>query len=215
MNLFIQTIVVGEMLTNCYIVASREWGGECVVVDPGAHPAKILQVLKEKNYSPRYIINTHGHIDHTGANASILEATSAKLLIHHEDVPLLQDPNLNLSALFGIDKTSPPPDQFLSDGDEILCGELEFEVLHTPGHTPGGICLFDKGGVLLSGDSLFLSSIGRTDLPKGSYNTLIQSIKERLMILPDETVIYPGHGPSSTIGWERRRNPFLRDDYEN
>jgi glyoxylase-like metal-dependent hydrolase (beta-lactamase superfamily II) len=210
--MFIQTIVVGEILTNCYIIASRDVGGECVVVDPGAYPKGILQILREKNYTLRYIINTHAHIDHTGANRSILEATSAKLLIHHEDAPLLQDPNLNLSNLLGIEGTSPPPDKLLYDGDKILCGELELQVLHTPGHTPGGICLLHKDGALLSGDSLFLSSVGRTDLPKSSQKTLIQSIKERLMTLPDETIIYPGHGPSSTIGWERKRNPFLKNE---
>jgi glyoxylase-like metal-dependent hydrolase (beta-lactamase superfamily II) len=156
------------------------------------------------------VLNTHAHFDHTDANGAILEATGAKLAIHPRDLPILKASGG--AALFGVAaNTSPSPNLELHDGDKLDVGNLCFEVLHTPGHTPGHVCFYERDeGVLFDGDVLFRRGIGRTDLPLGDYEQLFDSIKRVLFALPDETVVYSGHGPATTIGEEKRLNPWLR-----
>ncbi|MBI4727031.1 MBL fold metallo-hydrolase [candidate division TA06 bacterium] len=207
-----QTVVAkGLVETNCYIAACPETQ-ETAVIDPGAFSQKevqtILDIIKQHDLSVKYIINTHGHIDHIAGNRALLKETGAKLCIHAHDSEMLASARHNGSEMFGMSLVSPPPDRLLTDGDVIMLGRLEIKVLHTPGHTPGGICLlFD--GTLFSGDTLFAGSVGRTDLPGGSETEIIRSIKERLMALPNATSVRPGHGPRTTIGKEREENPFL------
>ena len=158
-----------------------------------------------------YIINTHGHIDHIGANRAIKDATGAKVLIHKNDAKMLTNAVSNFSFMMGRQVTSPPAEQFIDEGDIIKIGNtVELKVIHTPGHSPGGICLMTDN-IIFSGDTLFYGSIGRTDFPGGSYRDLISNIKNKLLCYDDDVVVYPGHGPATTIGFERKRNPFLRD----
>jgi glyoxylase-like metal-dependent hydrolase (beta-lactamase superfamily II) len=158
----------------------------------------------------KYIINTHGHIDHIACNNLLKAKTKALLLIHRLDADMLVDANKNFSSFMGKVICSPPADKLLEEGDEISLGTLNLIVIHTPGHTPGGISLVSNN-MVFSGDTLFAGGIGRTDLPGGSYPDLIKSIKEKLLILGDDKTIYPGHGPDSTIGEERRTNPYLKN----
>ncbi|NLW45562.1 MAG: MBL fold metallo-hydrolase [Syntrophomonadaceae bacterium] len=198
----------GGMGANCYIIGCEETR-EGAVIDPGAGAEAILRIIREENLKIKYIINTHGHIDHIGANARIKEATGADILIHEADAKMLTSAAANFSMLMGRRITSPPASRLLKDGDIIKIGTtIELEVIHTPGHTPGGICL-KTGNILFSGDTLFAGSIGRTDFPGGSYKTLINSIKEKLMCLDDDVIVYPGHMQPTTIGFERKHNPFL------
>ncbi|UCE28298.1 MAG: MBL fold metallo-hydrolase [Candidatus Coatesbacteria bacterium] len=192
-------LIVGPISTNCYVVRV---GDEVMVVDPGGDAGRIIGELD--GAVPLYIINTHGHPDHVGANKTLAEVTGAPVLMHEDDVKLLGG-----TGIFGgiFDKPS-EPDRFLENGDELELGDITFKVLHTPGHTPGGICLYTPGAVFV-GDTLFAGSVGRTDLGGGDYNTLIDSIKNKLLSLPPDTKVLPGHGPESTIALERATNPFL------
>lgn len=204
--MLLEHLVVGELGANCYLLAGEE-RKEAVVIDPGGDMDLILDTIRKHGLKPIYIINTHGHADHTSANSSLAKETKARILIHREDARMLSDPAANLSSWFNEEIIS-SADELLEDGQLIEVGDLEIEVIHTPGHTPGGVCLKVKDRVF-TGDTLFASGIGRTDLPSGDYKTLLTSIRQRLLSLPDETVIYPGHGEFSTIGRERRENPFL------
>ncbi len=210
-NIYQTVVAKGLVETNCYIAACPETK-EAAVIDPGAFSPKevqtILDIIKQHGLSVKYIINTHGHIDHIAGNRALLKETGAKLCIHADDADMLTSARQNGSEMFGMDIVSPPPDRLLSDGDVIMLGRLEMKVLHTPGHTPGGIGLL-VDGTLFSGDTLFAGSVGRTDLPGGSETEIIRSIKEKLMVLPDDTSVRPGHGPRTTIGAEREENPFL------
>jgi len=200
--------MVGDMLANCYIIADEE-AKEAAIIDPSAEGVEILKVIKENNLRVIYIINTHGHIDHIGANAEIKEATGAKILIHEDDRNLLSSPVKNLAIFLGRMTKSPPADRLLKGGEIISLGKLKLKVIHTPGHTRGSICLLvDKK--LFTGDTLLRNSIGRTDLPGASEKILVQRIKEELLPLGDEVKIYPGHKEETTIGQERRNNPFLQ-----
>ncbi len=199
----IYTLVVGELRVNCYIIA-QENAKECVIIDPGEDGERILQFLRQKELNPVYIINTHGHIDHIGANSFIARQTEAKILIHENDARMLHDPISNLSSFLGNHKTTPQADRVLKDGDMLEVSGMTIEILHTPGHTRGGICL-KIDNCVFTGDTLFCMGIGRTDFPDGSYKTLMKSINKKLMVLDDKTIIYPGHGESSTIGKERMR----------
>jgi len=202
----LQRLVVGPFESNCYIVGS-ESTKEGMIVDPGAEADNIIRVVKELGLDIKHIVITHGHIDHIDALKKVKEATGAEVAIHADDAGLLQ--NQPLSLLFGSSpQPSSPPDRLLGEGDSIVFGDMCFEVLHTPGHSPGCICLLGHG-VLFSGDTLFNYGIGRYDLPGGSYDQLMNSIHTRLMVLPDDTVVYPGHGPDTTIITERQSNPFL------
>lgn len=199
---------VGQLGTNCYIVYCEQTL-EAAVIDPGDNSEEILAEIKKANLKVKVIINTHGHADHIGANDAVQQATGAKVLIHHEDAAMLTSAQLNLSMYVGGGMVCQPPDQLLQDGDLITVGNIEFKTLHTPGHTPGGICLLaDK--VLIAGDTLFAESIGRTDFPGGSYSQLINGIKNKLMNLEDDVRVLPGHGPETSIGWERSHNPFIQ-----
>ena len=212
---------VGPIGANCCIAGCDETK-EAVVVDPGAEGSKIVSALSRLGVSVAYIINTHGHLDHIGANGELKAATGARLLIHRLDAAMLTSAEANLSAFAGQRVTSPAADAFLEDGQVLKVGKLELRVIHTPGHTPGGICLLvtepdgrgaEAVGVsakrLLTGDTLFAGSVGRTDFPGGSFETLIRCIKEKIMPFGDDVEVYPGHGPSTTIGEEREGNPFL------
>ncbi|MCG0277523.1 MAG: MBL fold metallo-hydrolase [Thermanaeromonas sp.] len=205
--MILETLVVGPLATNCYLIACPQTK-EGAVIDPGAEGQRILALAAQVGVKIRYIINTHGHIDHCGANGEIKEATGAEILIHRADAPYLTDASKNLLIFTGGQGGSPPADRTLEEGDIVHVGKISLEVIHTPGHTPGGICL--KGeGVVFTGDTLFAGSIGRTDFPGGSFKQLIDSVKEKLFCLPEDLVIYPGHGPSSTIGAEKTDNPFF------
>jgi glyoxylase-like metal-dependent hydrolase (beta-lactamase superfamily II) len=196
------------MEENCYIIGCDETR-QVAVIDPGGDAPQLLKEIAANNWQVQYIINTHGHFDHTGGNAEIKRATGAPVLIHSADAEQLTDPASSLAMMVGNAGENMPADQLLQDGDRIKIGHtVELEVLHTPGHTLGGICL-KTGNIIFVGDTLFRDSIGRTDFPGGSYRQLIQSIRERLLPLPDDTIAYPGHGPATTIGYERLHNPFL------
>lgn len=205
--MILKVLEVGAFAANCYLAACPDTK-EGVIIDPGAEGEEILRLVKNEGINIKYIINTHGHVDHVGANGDVKEATKAPLLIHVEDGDMCRKPHASLSIFAGKMKLA-APDRLLEDGDILEVGTLTFQVIHTPGHTRGGICL-KTGDSLFSGDTLFAGSIGRTDLPGGSYRQIIASIKEKILPFPDETRVYPGHGPATTVGEERHSNPFLQ-----
>ena len=207
--MILKTLVVGPFGSNCYIVGS-ETGKHGLIIDPGAEAKQILRTVNEFGLTISLILVTHAHIDHIGALAAVKEATEAKIAIHEAEAAAgLGMFSRMLSSMTGGSFNQPPkPDRLLKDGDTIDVDDLSFTVLHTPGHSPGGISLYGHG-ILFSGDTLFNYGIGRTDLPGGSYEQIMDSIKNKLIILPDKTVVYPGHGPATTIGEEKRGNPFL------
>jgi len=205
--MILETICVGQMQVNCYIVAPGE-NSSAIIIDPGSEARKIKRVLDKHRLRPALIINTHGHYDHIGSDNDF----DAPIYIHEQDLALLKDPQLNLSGLFALPYSVKSEIRILEDNQNIELQDLQLKVLHMPGHTPGGIALqmikpTDK--IVFTGDSLFCQGIGRSDLAGGDESLLIKSIKEKLLILTDDTVIYPGHGPSSTIGEEKKHNPFL------
>ena len=206
-KLTIRSFAVMPFDENCYVVSDET--GEGVVIDPGGMASAILAYIREAQLSIKAVLDTHGHCDHIGANDEIRDATGAPLYIHKADAPMLSDMRLNLSAFMGFKALSRPAEHLLSEGDKISFGQSELEVLHTPGHTIGGVC-FLGDGVAFTGDTLFAGSIGRSDFPGGSEVELIGNIKKKLLALPDETKVYSGHGPSSEIGWERQCNPSLQ-----
>jgi len=204
---------VGMLACNCSILGD-EATGEAVVIDPGDDIERVQEILQRHHLRVRYILATHAHIDHVGGIEKLKHATGAAVLMHREDLPLYQ--NLAMQAEWlGV---RPPGvvevDQFLKEGDALRCGALALEVLHTPGHSPGSLSLHLPGESprLFSGDTLFQGSIGRTDLWGGSFEEILRSIHNRLLIFPDETPVFPGHGPQTTIGAEREYNPFLQGE---
>lgn len=199
---------LGSLGTNCYLVYCEKTL-EAAVIDPGGDPEEVLAVIAREGLTLKYIINTHGHADHIAGNEKLKKATGALILIHADDAKMLTNARHNLSMYIGGNIEFDPADHLLKDGDTISFGNLDLEVRHTPGHTPGGISLL-VGEVLFSGDTLFYESIGRTDFPGGSYSILITCIQEKLLPLPDNTKVLPGHGPATTIGWERKMNPFIQ-----
>lgn len=206
--MIIKTLAVGPIMANCFIVGCEKTK-LAAVIDPGDEADKILMALAESQLTVKYIINTHGHFDHVGANKRMKEATGADILIHKNDAVMLEQIS-SASMAFGLKvEDSPPADRTLEEGDQINFGDITLHVIHTPGHSPGGIAL-SYDGVVFVGDSLFYGSIGRTDFPGGDYDTLISSIKNKLFPLGDDVVVYTGHGPSTTIGQEKQINPFLR-----
>jgi glyoxylase-like metal-dependent hydrolase (beta-lactamase superfamily II) len=197
----IKQIVVGSLETNCYIFADLDTS-DAVLIDPGSNgEERIRSELGNHGLKLKCIINTHGHGDHISSNRRF----EAPIYIHRLDADFLENSELNLSATFGLTIKSPPASRLLEEGDIIKIGNLELKVIHTPGHTPGSICLLTNGAVF-TGDTLFMGGVGRTDFPYGSEEQLINSTKQKLLILEDETVIYPGHGPMSTIGKEKNEN---------
>lgn len=203
----IHTFTIGPLETNAYLVVD-EGSRQTLLIDPGLESEGIYDVILEERLDLRAIVNTHGHFDHVCGNAFFKAKTGKPVLIHRDDVTMMSQA-AGQALAFGFQvSTSPPPDRLLAEGDEVEIGESRFQVLHTPGHTPGGICLYEEG-VVFVGDTLFAGSIGRTDMPGGSYELLLNSIRSKLLSLPDETAVYPGHGPATTIGAERAHNPFL------
>lgn len=203
----IESIVTPGMGVNCYLV-SCDKTGKAIVVDPGAGSNMISKWLKEKNKDVEYIVLTHGHWDHLGAVEDLRRELGVKVAIHKDDAAMLTDPKLNLSYYSGRNMALSPAEILLEDNQVLKIGEMEVKVLHTPGHTPGGICLLTKDG-LISGDTLFSTSIGRTDFPNGDLNLLLKNIREKLMVLDDNLPVYPGHEEFTSIGRERKYNPFL------
>ena len=202
-------LIVGPLQVNCFIVADEKTR-EAVVIDPGDDAADILKLINENELKVKYLVNTHGHFDHIGANKAVKEATGAEILIHEADAPLMASAAMQSSAFGMHSVSSPPADRFVKDGEVITAGEIALKVVHMPGHSQGGICLLGQG-VAFTGDSLFAGSIGRTDFPGGDLKALLRSIRKNLLTLPDDTKVFSGHGPASTIGDERNENPFLND----
>ncbi|MDI6827389.1 MAG: MBL fold metallo-hydrolase [Armatimonadota bacterium] len=207
-RLQIRKFVLGLFETNCYLV-SDELSKQAIIIDPAEESQQVLETIRKDCLSIIGIINTHSHGDHIGGNSSMKSEFDCPIMIHEADAPALTDAYKNLSAFIGLDNiVSPPADRLLKDGDEIEIGRSSFKIIHTPGHSPGGICLFSEG-ILFSGDTLFAGSIGRCDFPGCSFEQLMASIHERLLILDDSTIVYPGHGPATTIGKERANNPWI------
>jgi hydroxyacylglutathione hydrolase len=199
---------VGPVGANCYIVGGGDTQ-DVFVIDPGDEADRILETLTRLNVRPIAIVNTHGHFDHLQAVDAVRRATGAPFWIHEAERETLDQGPARAKMLFGIDlPPSPTPDRWLTEGDRLAVGNLTLTVRHTPGHSPGGVCLVGDG-VAFVGDTLFAGSIGRTDLPGADLATLLASIARVLLPLPDETACYPGHGPETTIGDEKRTNPFL------
>lgn len=203
----IHKLTLGYFAVNNYLIHSEN-SNKAILIDACEDYQSILRMIEEKNLELVYLINTHGHADHMAGNRAILEATDAKLLAHSKAVPLLRDPKLNLSVMIS-PITSPEPDQLLEEGDTVSLDDIKLDVLFTPGHAPGHISLVGDG-LAFSGDVIFRGSIGRTDFPGCSYQDLERSILEKIYTLPDDTVLYNGHGPETTVGHEKATNPFVR-----
>lgn len=208
----IDCLVLGAFETNCYVLRSSETADKCLIIDAGLNAAGLIEFLNTKNLNPAAVILTHGHADHTvGLEKLRKEYPEIKVYIHELDANMLTETENNLSELAGIEFTTEPADVILDEGDIIEQAGIKLKVLHTPGHTPGGICLYcEDERTIFVGDTLFADSIGRCDFPGGSFNQLIKSIKEKLSGLPDQTAVYPGHGSQTTIAREKKFNPFLQ-----
>lgn len=204
----IEARAMGAIGANCYIVSCPETK-KAAVIDPGADAKSLHRWILEKGYQVEYILLTHGHFDHIGAVDELRKLFQAKVGIHEGDAAMLTDGQENLSGYVGRAIDTKPADFLLKDGQVLTVGNERITVLETPGHTLGGVCFLTSEG-LLSGDTLFEGSIGRTDFPGGSYEQLLDGIKKKLLVLPEETRVYPGHGSETTIGREKRENPFLR-----
>jgi hydroxyacylglutathione hydrolase len=212
--MILQKLVVTELETNCYVL-SRDGKG-AMIVDPGGEPERIVAWLNDNKLVPEWIVCTHGHADHLGANKFLKDTfPHLRIAIGVLDAPCLVSAIKNMSVLMGYWVKSPAADLKLNDGDRFTFQDLEFEVILVPGHTPGGICLFTRWpgnedeSVLFSGDVLFSGAIGRSDIPGGNAAVLVKTIRERLLTLPGQTVVYPGHGRATTIDIETKRNPWV------
>jgi len=209
----IKKLVVGPLQANCYLLSDAATR-ETAIIDPGGDARQIIGCIEGGGLKPVVIINTHAHPDHVAANAEIKKRYKIPLLLHEDDAPVLAQSGM-LSKLIGLFlEPSPPPDRLLHGGDEIKIGKLTLKVIHTPGHSAGSICLWHEGKgdetpLLFSGDTVFEDSVGRTDLPGGSYQALMDSIRTKIMPLPDRARILPGHGPETTLRREKRCNPFF------
>ncbi|MDM8541120.1 MBL fold metallo-hydrolase [Desulfococcaceae bacterium HSG9] len=206
--MIIKQLAVGPIQANCFILGCEKTK-EAAVIDPGDEADRILLTLAESKLKVKYLINTHGHFDHVGANKRLKEVTGADLMIHKEDVPMLEQLAATASSFGLSSENSPGPDKLLKDGETIIFGEITLQVIHTPGHSLGGVSLYTDGALFV-GDTLFAGSIGRTDLPGGDYGVLIASIQNKLFSLGDDITVYTGHGPETTIGHEKRTNPFAK-----
>jgi glyoxylase-like metal-dependent hydrolase (beta-lactamase superfamily II) len=208
-----ETLTVGGLETNCYLLADEPPGA--LVIDPGGGASVIISRLESEGLEPVLIVNTHGHADHIAANAALRKRyPDAKIAVGRLDAKALTSILRNMSVFVARPVRSPRADRLLDDGDVVEFARWRFRVLHTPGHTPGGVCLFtedlDGRPALFAGDTLFSGGVGRCDIPGGNWDSLVESIRHRIFTLPDETVVYPGHGPSTTVAEEKRSNPFVK-----
>ncbi|MFZ0391017.1 MAG: MBL fold metallo-hydrolase [Calditrichia bacterium] len=201
------SFTVGSFAVNNYLLFSPE-SRQAILIDAGEDVSEILDKISQLNLTLLYLINTHGHADHIAGNRKIVSETGARILIHELDAPFLSDPALNLSAYFSAPLQSPAAARYLKHGEDIHLNGEALQVRHTPGHTPGHISLI-TGDCAFVGDLIFQSSIGRTDFPFASAQKLVSSIRSEIYSLPDETLLYPGHGPVTTVGQEKRSNPFV------
>jgi len=207
-NMIVKKFVVGSLENNCFLVI-EEMSKECFITDPGDEPDRIMDFITESKLKVKYLVCTHAHFDHVGAVPELKKETGAKIVLHKADLPIYESSQEH-AAMWGFEiDPLPQPDIFVSDGDTINIGNLHFEILHTPGHSPGGICMYGEG-VVITGDTLFAGSVGRTDLPGGDVLKLKVSF-QRLMSLPDRIRVLPGHGPETTIGRERTENFFVSE----
>lgn len=208
----IHNIILGDYQTNSYCVTANEGAADCLVIDTGLSPQPLIDFIKGRNLNPIAVILTHGHADHiAGLNLLRGNWPGIKVAIHARDANMLSDAQANLSALTGASFETEPADIIIEEDGPIEFAGIKFDIMHTPGHTKGGICLYAKNeGILFAGDTLFATSIGRTDFPGGNYEQLISGIKKKLLVLPDETKVYTGHGPETTIGTEKKFNQYLR-----
>jgi hydroxyacylglutathione hydrolase len=214
----IDSLILGGYQTNCYVLRKESLGlrkndaaQDCLIIDPGLEAGELLEFLDGQKLNPLAVVLTHGHIDHiAGVTALRNRFPETRLYIHKLDAEMLTEPMINLSTMTGGAFTTEPEDVSLQEGDVIDLAGIKLLVLHTPGHTPGGISLYSKqDGVVFVGDTLFADSIGRTDFPGGSMSQLLASVREKLFTLPEETKVYPGHGPATTIAAEKEHNPFF------
>ena len=207
----IDYLILGEYQTNCYVLRNNDAAKDCLVVDPGLEAGELLEFLDEQKLNPIAVLLTHGHIDHIAGVADLRSRfPEIKVYIHNLDARMLTEPNINLSAMTGSAFVTEAEDVSLKEPDIIDLAGVKLLVLHTPGHTPGGISLYSKeDGIALVGDTLFADSIGRTDFPGGSMSQLLDGVREKLFTLPEETQVYPGHGPATTIAAEKAHNPFF------
>ena len=209
--MLLETLPVGPFQANCYVLGDEQ-SKKGIVIDPGAEFTKIWDRISKHNLHVEKVILTHAHGDHIGAVSELLEKTQAELLLHQEDYSMLTNPLKNDSANYGFPVSVNGEAKFITEGEVVECGDIKLKVIHTPGHTPGGICLLgDK--ILFTGDTLFYGSIGRTDFPGSSLQKLLHSLGDKILPLDDDVKIYPGHGPSSTLGWEKQYNPFLQPSF--
>ena len=209
--MFLEQMQVGHMAVFAYLVGDPATG-DALVIDPADNVHDILAVAAKNNLRINYIINTNGHVDHIGGNAEMKKLTGAKIVVHENDAVMLTSTPAAMLRMFGAVQ-SPPADILVADGQTISVGTVSLKVIHTPGHSPGGMCLYTPGYVF-TGDTLFVEAVGRTDLPGGSWQTMYEAIKAKLFTLPDETRVLPGHNygrtPTSTIGHEKKYNPSVR-----
>ncbi len=204
--MIIKCIVVGPLDNNCFIIADENTK-DALLIDPGDEPDRILDLVNKNNLKLKYIVCTHAHFDHVGAIPELKNDTGAKIVIHYDELDIYKHTKDQAALVWGYELDPlPDPDMFISEGDILEIGNIKFEIIHTPGHSPGGICLFGEG-IVITGDTLFAGSVGRTDLLGGDLEKLKKSFK-KLLTLPDNTIVFPGHGPQSTIGKERVSNFF-------
>lgn len=204
MRVHIETITVTQFAQNCSIICPRG-GGPGVLVDPGGEIDRVMLTADQLGARIEGILITHGHIDHIGGLNEAIDATAAPVWLHPDDLWLYEKPLFGMPAVGAPDNAT-----HLADGDALDIAGIRFKVLHTPGHSPGHVCfLLDDAPVLIGGDLIFMGSIGRTDLPRGDFRQLIESVRDKIWVLPDDTKIYPGHGPTTTIGFEKKVNPFV------
>jgi len=207
--LVVKTMHVGPMASCCYLAGLEN--GDGVIIDPGDEAERIIQNARQAGFTIRHIILTHAHADHIGALEEVRSAfPDAEAVAHADDAPMLGRPSLNLSLFLGSPIKCRPPDRCVAEGDTIALGHIRLAVIHVPGHTPGGACYYSaEAGVVFTGDVLFAGGIGRSDFPGGNESLLLRGIRCKLLGLPPETIVYPGHGPATTIGEEKEHNPFI------
>lgn len=210
MSIKIYHAVLGEIGTNCYVIVN-EAVKRCVIVDPADQPESIGTMIDKCGSKPSAALLTHGHYDHMTAAEAIKDKYDINIYAGEHEKDVLLQPDKNLSGIMGRHPVSLEADQWLSDGDELELAGIKIKVLHTPGHTEGGVCYYiPEASALFSGDTLFAESVGRTDFPTGSMGKLISGIKNKLLLLPDDTVVYPGHGDATTIAYEKQYNPYCQ-----